>query len=239
MRYLRRYFDQRGFTEVETPILSGRVGGASARPFETQSHALNAALQLRISPELHLKQLVVGGIEKVYEIGKQFRNEGIDATHYPEFTMLESYEAYASVEDLFQSVEALFRDLVSHFTGQTNSSVWMDGEAVPVDFSTPFRRIQVLPTLKRELGIVDWPDLEGPESAPFLVAQLSKHGISLPSPTTVPKLLDRLTEHFIEPACVQPTFICSHALVSSPLAKGHSSEVSFSVIATCRFLFAK
>lgn len=149
IRFIRDFFDQRGFLEVETPILSGKAGGANARPFETHAHALDMNMQLRIAPELYLKQLVIGGIDRVYEIGKQFRNEGIDADHNPEFTTCEFYQAYGNLDSLMQDTETLLSEMVESVC-DTMPIVSKSG--IPIDFKSPFKRISVVDRLSTELG---------------------------------------------------------------------------------------
>jgi lysyl-tRNA synthetase class 2 len=149
IRFIRDFFDQRGFLEVETPILSGKAGGANARPFATHAHALDMDMQLRIAPELYLKQLVIGGIDRVYEIGKQFRNEGVDADHNPEFTTCEFYQAYGTLESLMQDTETLLSELAEFVCG---ASPILSKSGVPIDFKFPFKRINVVDRLSAELG---------------------------------------------------------------------------------------
>lgn len=150
IRYIRQFFDERDFLEVETPILSGKVGGANARPFATHAHALDMDMQLRIAPELYLKQLVIGGMDRVYEIGKQFRNEGIDADHNPEFTTCEFYQAYGNLESLMKDTETLLSGMATAVCGgkpiQSKS-----GDII--DFKSPFRRINVVDRLAKELEV--------------------------------------------------------------------------------------
>jgi lysyl-tRNA synthetase class 2 len=148
IRFIRDFFDQRGFLEVETPILSGKAGGASARPFATHAHALDMDMQLRIAPELYLKQLVIGGIDRVYEIGKQFRNEGVDADHNPEFTTCEFYQAYGNLDSLMQDTETLLSEMAACVC-DTSSIVSKSG--VRIDFQSPFNRINVVDRLSIEL----------------------------------------------------------------------------------------
>jgi lysyl-tRNA synthetase class 2 len=149
IKYIRDFFDNRDFLEVETPILSGKAGGANAKPFETHAHALDMDMQLRIAPELYLKQLVIGGIDRVYEIGKQFRNEGIDADHNPEFTTCEFYQAYGNLESLMKDTETLLSGMASSVCEDT-PIVSRSGDII--DFKSPFHRINVVDRLAAELG---------------------------------------------------------------------------------------
>ncbi|KAJ2220091.1 hypothetical protein IWW45_009179 [Coemansia sp. RSA 485] len=222
LRYLRSFLDSRGFIEVETPVLSASVGGAAARPFTTHSVALGeeTPLFLRIAPELYLKQLVVGGIDRVYELGKQFRNEGIDADHNPEFTTCEFYQAYATLEDLMQTTEQIIRGMCEKVAGSTAVQVQTDnnGGMLEIDFTAPFRRIHVTDTLYEQIPELPH-DLDSADALPAILNILSQRGIAVPRPHTVPRLLDRLISHIIEPQCQQPTFLISHPAIMSPLSK--------------------
>ncbi|KAJ2788466.1 hypothetical protein H4R20_007374, partial [Coemansia guatemalensis] len=157
LRYIRSFLDARQFIEVETPVLSPNVGGASARPFATSSMAFgDTPLFMRVAPELYLKQLVIGGLNRVYEIGKQFRNEGIDADHSPEFTTCEFYQAYASLKDLMTMSEDMLRGMAKELTGSTAVRPSDDGD--PIDFGPPFRRLDVMQALREH--VPELPDLE-------------------------------------------------------------------------------
>lgn len=149
IKYIRNFLDERDFLEVETPVLSGKAGGANAKPFETQAHALDMSMQLRIAPELYLKQLVIGGLDRVYEIGKQFRNEGIDADHNPEFTTCEFYQAYGNLESLMSDTESLLSGLATSICGDKPIRS-KSGDLI--DFQIPFKRINVVDRLAQELG---------------------------------------------------------------------------------------
>lgn len=149
IKFVREFLDGRDFLEVETPILSGKAGGANAKPFETHAHALDMDMQLRIAPELYLKQLVIGGIDRVYEIGKQFRNEGIDADHNPEFTTCEFYQAYGNLESLMKDTETLLSEMATRICGDT-PIISRSGDII--DFKAPFKRINVVDRLAKELG---------------------------------------------------------------------------------------
>ncbi|KAJ1725014.1 hypothetical protein LPJ53_000803 [Coemansia erecta] len=220
LRYLRRFLDSRGFIEVETPVLSASVGGAAAQPFITQSVALgqDTPLFLRIAPELYLKQLVVGGLDRVYELGKQFRNEGIDADHNPEFTTCEFYQAYATMDDLMSTTEDILRGMCHEVTGSMAVHVDDGGQSISIDFGPSFQRIHVTDKLY-EL-IPELPqDLDGPGVLAELLSIASRRGIATPRPHTVPRLLDRLIGQLIEPLCQQPTFLVGHPAIMSPLSK--------------------
>lgn len=148
IQFIRHFLDKRGFLEVETPILSAKVGGANARPFESHAHALDMDMQLRIAPELYLKQLVIGGLDRVYEIGKQFRNEGIDADHNPEFTTCEFYQAYGNLESLMNDTETLLSEMAQSICGDTPIKS-KSGDIIR--FDKPFRRINVVERLTQDL----------------------------------------------------------------------------------------
>ena len=206
LSWLRRYLEAQGFVEVETPILSLRCGGASATPFSTRSEP---PLFLRIAPELYLKKVVVGGLEAVFEMGKQFRNEGVDKTHVNEFTTIELYRANWDYEILMAFTETLFRDLAARFGGPA--------------MATPFRRLEVVPAINAAAGCAI-PEGVDEESLPMLVELCRKHGVALSGPPTVGRCIDKLVQCFVEPQCVQPTFLIDHPRVMSPLAKGHRSK---------------
>jgi lysyl-tRNA synthetase, class II len=194
VRAIRRWLDERGFLEVETPVLQPLYGGALARPFVTHHNELDRDLYLRIADELYLKRLIVGGLERVYEIGKDFRNEGVSHKHNPEFTMLEWYEAYADYEDIAARLE----ELISHVARE----VGYDG---PVDFTPPWRRITLRDAIKEKTGL----DVQGDE---------------LPGEGTWAKRVDDLLSKAVEPDLQDPTFILDYPKELSPFAKDHRSE---------------
>lgn len=214
VRYIRRFFEAKGFLEVETPILQPTTGGAEARPFKTYHNALDHEFYLRISLELYLKRLLVGGYEKVFEIGRNFRNEGIDHNHNPEFTMLEAYWAYADYQDMAKLVEELLSGLVLHLFG--SHQVPYQGRTL--NFAPPFRRISFVEALKEKAGLpfdpLDleklrlWADAHHPELA------------GVPSY----KLLDKLFGIYVEPELQDPTFVFDFPLAISPLAKRHREK---------------
>ncbi|MCX7739495.1 MAG: lysine--tRNA ligase [Meiothermus sp.] len=211
VRYIRNFFEERGFLEVEGPTLQAVAGGTEARPFKTFHNALGHEFNLRIALELHLKRLLVGGFEKVFEIGRNYRNEGISPKHNPEFTMLEAYWAYADYQDMMGLVEDLLSGLVEHLFGTTR--IHYGGH--PIDFAKPFRRLEFVATLKERAGLdFDPTDLER------LRAWADERH---PELRDVPsyKLLDKLFGHYVEASLVQPTFVVDVPLAISPLVKRH------------------
>ena len=294
IRNVRRYLDNRGFVEVETPTLTPLYGGAAAKPFVTYHNDLKTNLFLRIAPELYLKQLVVGGLNRVYEIGKQFRNESIDPTHNPEFTTCEFYIAYASYIQLMDMTEELLSTCVSNIKGSliiqyhtgrffevevevkpeeqekparknrrrqgkkdgkqadvtangTNGKqedVTANGkqeetepakegvpikkiekrpEVITIDFTPPYRRISIVEGLKAE-GIDLPADLSTDAAFDYLRDECQTRNIVCSPPLTTARLLDKLISHYLEPQCINPTFLIDHPVVMSPLAKNHRNN---------------
>jgi lysyl-tRNA synthetase class 2 len=207
---MRRFLDAREFLEVETPVLQPLYGGASARPFVTHHNALDMPLYLRVADELYLKRLIVGGFERVYEIGKDFRNEGIDRTHNPEFTMLEFYQAFADYGDMMRLVEELLVEIVHELHGGTTVS--FQGRAL--SFAPPLRRLTYLDAL-REHGGLDAARLDRAALAAAARQAGIEHAAELPRPA----LLDALFKVLVEPELVQPVFIVDYPRELSPLAK--------------------
>jgi lysyl-tRNA synthetase class 2 len=207
---MRRWLDERGFLEVETPVLQPLYGGALARPFVTHHNQLDRDFYLRIATELYLKRLIVGGLERVYEIGKDFRNEGVSFKHNPEFTMLEWYEAYADYEDIASRLE----ELISFVAEQ----VEYDG---PIDFTPPWRRVRLRDAILEKTGI-DVLENRGDRDA--LVAAAKEKGIDLDPTETWPRLVDDLLSKHVEPQLQNPTFILDYPVELSPFAKDHRSE---------------
>lgn len=224
--YVRRFFDARGCLEVETPVLNMQAGGATAKPFLTHHNSLNAELSMRVAPELFLKKLVVGGLDRVYEIGKNFRNEGIDPTHNPEFTACEMYEAYADYNDLMDMTQELLSGMVKAICGSYVIQYLPLGaeEPLTIDFSPPFKRISMKSGLEEILGVTFPNDLAGEESMKLMNDLLKKHQLDCSPPRTASRMFDTLVGEFLEAKCINPTFLTDHPLVMSPLAKKHRDD---------------
>jgi lysyl-tRNA synthetase, class II len=215
--FIRRFLDQRGFLEVETPILQPLYGGAAARPFVTHHHALDMPLYLRIADELYLKRLLVGGLERVYEIGHDFRNEGMDRTHNPEFTMLELYQAYADYGDMMDLTEAMLAGVVEHCLG----TKIVERSGTTLDFSPPFQRVAFVEGIQARTGL----DLrDAPEQA--MRAALLRAGGDADAIEELSggRLQDEVFKVFLEPHLMQPTFVIDYPKALSPLAKEHRTD---------------
>jgi lysyl-tRNA synthetase, class II len=209
---IRRWLDERGFLEVETPVLQPLYGGALARPFTTHYNALDRDYYLRIATELYLKRCVVGGIERVYEIGKDFRNEGLDPKHNPEFTMLEWYEAYADYDDTARRFEELVATVAERVLGTTV----LEREGVEIDLAPPWRRLTLSDAIRDRTGL----DIAGRPSREQLAAALGGE----PDPAAGwGKLVDDVLSKLVEPALIQPTFVRDYPVELSPFAKRHRS----------------
>lgn len=234
--YLRNFLAEMDFTEVETPMMNMIPGGATARPFETFHNDLNMKLYMRIAPELYLKMLIVGGLDRVFEIGKQFRNESIDATHNPEFTTCELYWAYHDYNDLMAMTEKLLSSMVLKLTGSYKIKYHPhDDDANPdkeveIDFTPPFRRIPMMKGLEEALG-VKMPDntqLHTEESRQFFDDLCKKHNVECKAPRSTARLIDKLVGEFLESQCVSPGYIIDTPQIMSPLAKWHRTEKGLS-----------
>ena len=208
---IRKYLDGQGFMEVETPMLVANAGGAAARPFETHFNALNEDLKLRISLELYLKRLIVGGLEKVYEIGRVFRNEGLDTRHNPEFTLMELYQAYTDYNGMMDLTENLYRHVAQEVLGTT--TIVYNG--IEMDLGKPFERITMVDAVKKYSG-VDWNEVETLEQARELAKE---HHIEFEERHKKGDILNLFFEEFVEEHLVQPTFVMDHPIEISPLTK--------------------
>ena len=211
IRGIRKFLDDRGFLEVDTPILVPVAAGAHAKPFVTHHNALDEQLYLRIATELYLKRLIIGGFDKVYEIGRVFRNEGIDQDHNPEFTLLESYEAYADYNDVMDMVEQMVSTIADQMNGSTKITI---GDQV-IDFAPPWQRVNLREELEKRSGI----DLEIYDDEQ-LKNKASEIGIVTEVLDSRGRLIDKLLSTFVEPHLVQPTFVLDYPEEMSPLAKG-------------------
>ena len=216
---IRRYLDGNGYVEVETPVLHNEAGGAAARPFITHHNALDMDLYLRIALELHLKRLIVGGMEKVYEIGRVFRNEGIDTTHNPEFTMLEAYTAYTDYQDVMDLTEGIIRNAAEKVLGTTD--ITYDGQAV--DLGSPFKRLHMADAVKEQTGVDFWQEMTIEEAR----ALAKEHNVEITDAMTVGHIINEFFETFVEDTLQQPTFIYGHPVAVPPLAKKNPEDGRF------------
>lgn len=216
---IRRYLDNQGFLEVETPVLHNEAGGAAARPFITHHNAQNIDMVLRIATELHLKRLIVGGMERVYEMGRIFRNEGMDATHNPEFTTIEAYQAYADFEDIMDLTEGIIQSAAKAVT---------DAESIPyqgieIFIGRKFARKHMLEAIKEQTGIDFWKEMTLEEAT----ALAKEHHVTVEKHFTVGHIINAFFEDFVEDTLIQPTFIYGHPVEVSPLAKKNADDPRF------------
>lgn len=216
---IRRYLDGQGFMEVETPMLVQNAGGAAARPFETHFNALNEDLKLRISLELYLKRLIVGGLERVYEIGRVFRNEGLDTRHNPEFTLMELYQAYTDYYGMMDLTENLYRYVAKEVTG---SEILQYGE-YEMDLSKPFERITMVDAVKKYAG-VDFNEIKDVEEAKRVAEE---HHIEYEERHGKGDILNLFFEEYVEEHLIQPTFVMDHPIEVSPLTKKKPEDPNY------------
>lgn len=216
---IRRYLDGQGFMEVETPMLVSNAGGAAARPFETHYNALDEDVKLRISLELYLKRLIVGGLEKVYEIGRVFRNEGVDTRHNPEFTLMELYQAYTDYNGMMDLTENLFRYIAKEVLGTTTITY----NGIEMDLGKPFERITMVDAVKKYAG-VDFAKVETLEEARALAKE---HNIEFEERHKKGDILNLFFEEYVEEHLVQPTFVMDHPVDISPLTKRKPSDPEY------------
>lgn len=214
--WLRTYLTNAGFMEVETPMLQSIAGGTLAKPFTTHHNALDIDLYLRIAPELYLKRLVVGGYEKVFEIGRNFRNEGVDREHNPEFTMLEFYQAYADYEDLMDMAEDMLANVTKDITGSTDVN-WLEKK---LSFSTPIKRERYVEVVSQRLGI----DILAEKNPEIYLNIFKKENLELPTVKTYTKLVDELYKELIRPTIIQPTILYDYPVEMVPLGKRSAKD---------------
>ena len=217
---IRRYLDQKGFLEVETPVLHNEAGGAAAKPFITHHNAQNIDMVLRIATELHLKRLIVGGMERVYEIGRIFRNEGMDATHNPEFTSIEVYQAYADFHDIMNLTEGI----IQHAAKAVKGDGPINYQGTEIKINEPFKRIHMVDAIKEITGVNFWQDMTLDEAKAIAAEKnvpVEKHY------TEVGHIINAFFEEFVEETLIQPTFVYGHPVAVSPLAKKNPEDPRF------------
>ncbi len=219
IRAIRNYLDRQGYLEVETPMMHPIPGGATARPFITHHNALDMDLYLRIAPELYLKRLLVGGLEQVYEINRNFRNEGISTKHNPEFTMLEVYKAYADYTDMMELTENLISSVAEEVLGTTK--IEYEGQAI--DLTPPWPRFPMLDAIKQHTGI-DFTGIKDDEAA---IAAAKGLDMDVEDGSTRGSVINEVFEEFVEPKLIQPTFIIDYPIEISPLAKRKSEDPAY------------
>ena len=219
LKEIRNFLDGRGFMEVETPMLVSNAGGAAARPFETHYNALNEDVKLRISLELYLKRLTVGGLERVYEIGRVFRNEGVDTRHNPEFTLMELYQAYTDYEGMMELTESMFRYLAEKVCG----SAMISYNGTVIDMAKPFERISMIDAVKKYAG-VDFAEVKTDEEAKALA---DKHHVEYEERHKKGDILNLFFDEFCEEKMIQPTFVTDHPIEISPLTKKNPEDPNY------------
>lgn len=217
---IRRYLDSLGFLEVETPVLHNEAGGAAAKPFITHHNAQDMDMVLRIATELHLKRLIVGGMERVYEIGRIFRNEGMDATHNPEFTSIEVYQAYADFNDIMDLTEGIIQHAAKSVKGDA-AVIYQDTE---IKINEPFKRVHIVDAIKEVTGVDFWQEMSLEEAK----ALAREKNVPLENHfTSVGHIINAFFEEFVEETLIQPTFVYGHPVEVSPLAKKNADDPRF------------
>ena len=224
IRAMQEYFDSKGFIEVETPVLQNIQGGATARPFITHHNALDANFYLRIATELHLKRLLVGGLERVYEIGRLFRNEGMDRTHNPEFTTVELYEAYGDLSSMMEICEGVIRFAANKVIGKLEFQNPFDTEGDKIDIAAPFRKVTMCELIKEATG-VDFKANNYTLDEAIEIAK--KHNVPVEKHFTVGHVINAFFEEFCEAKLIQPTFVMGHPIEISPLTKKDPEDERF------------
>ena len=219
LQSMRRYLDDQGFLEVETPMMHAIPGGAAARPFETHHNALDIPLFMRIAIELHLKRLIVGGLEKVYEIGRVFRNEGVSTRHNPEFTMIELYEAYADYNDIMELTE----NLIAHISREVLETTTITYGEHEIDLEPRWKRIHIVDAVKEYTGVNFWEDISDEKAR----ALAKEHDVNITDTMTFGHIVNEFFEQKVEDKLIQPTFIYGHPVEISPLAKKNKDDARF------------
>ncbi|GAB3806343.1 lysine--tRNA ligase [Virgibacillus kimchii] len=219
LQSMRRYLDGQGFLEVETPMMHSIPGGAAARPFETHHNALDIQLYMRIAIELHLKRLIVGGLEKVYEIGRVFRNEGVSTRHNPEFTMIELYEAYADYKDIMELTE----NLIAHIAKEVHGTAKIKYNDEEIDLEPKWTRLHIVDAIKNETGVDFWKQMSDEEAHSLA----KEHDVAVTDTMTFGHIVNEFFEQKVEDTLIQPTFIYGHPVEISPLAKKNKEDERF------------
>ena len=239
IQYMRDFLLKDNFLEVQTPIIADSAGGAIARPFTTvATEFLDKQLALRIAPEIWLKRLVLGGLDRVFEIGPAFRNEGLDATHNPEFTTCEFYKSFTDLEDLILMTETLLSGLANHVANLCEYPLKALPQLDLEHFATPFKRIKFIPAIEELLG-EKLPNLSSNNAQENLLALFAKHQLIPPSSPTLPRLLDKLSSHYLEPSCTFPTFITHHPACLAPLSKSFFCPTTHQLVSARAELFVQ
>lgn len=237
IQHIRDFLLKDDFLEVQTPLIADKAGGAIAKPFTTVATEFSdKQLALRIAPEIWLKRLVIGGMDRVFEIGPAFRNEGLDATHNPEFTTCEFYKAFADLEDLIKMTESLLSGIALRVESLLQTSLSSLPAIDTTAFHSSFPRVAFIPAIEAGLG-EPLPSLSAPDAEANIISLFTKHSLPLPASPTLPRLLDKLSSIFIEPSCTAPTFITHHPACMAPLAKSFLCSTTKQLISARAELF--